>query len=58
MRDPRDVVMSERRMRIGMYNSTRVKQMPVDDFVRWRFEARLRVCVCYLITLHFSGCGF
>ena len=44
-RDPRDVVVSEFHMRRDFYHQARVKGVVLDDFVRERFEVRLRVVV-------------
>lgn len=46
VRDPREVVMSERRMRIEVFNTTWVKELPLNDFVLKRFEVgRVHACV-------------
>ncbi|CAM9389443.1 unnamed protein product [Scytosiphon promiscuus] len=37
-RDPRDVIISERRMRLDHYHQGWVREISIDDFVRERFE--------------------
>ena len=38
VRDPRNVIMSERKMRIEHYQQEWVKDLSMDEFVRQRFE--------------------
>lgn len=38
VRDPRNVVLSEQRMRVEAYRDEVAIGMSLDDFVRWRFE--------------------
>lgn len=42
-RDPRDVVISERKMRLDHYHQGWVREISIDEFIRQRFEVRLLV---------------
>lgn len=42
LRDPRDVVLSELRMRRDYYHQEEVMAVSVDDFIWDRFQVRLR----------------
>lgn len=40
VRDPRNVLMSERKMRISLYQQSWIGHMSLNDYVLWRFEVR------------------